>query len=136
MAFLLQISLLVWFFISLYLVAIDPTLSLQLKITGEILNLLSIGFIATNMIDTCTNTVLYYSIAAILLGWYLYYTNQDWNNAGYSPAKRYGYTALDIAFIIYISTSTLLNIIGMVHEKLSIAYDIIRFKGLLFGSGG
>lgn len=134
MASFLQIGLLVWYFVSLYLVATDNILSLQLKITGEIINLLCISYIATNMFNDCTSNIVYYMVALILFCWYLYYTPQDWRNPGYSPIEKYGYTAIDIITLLYIVNTVIFNYIGKLQSNLNVMHDILKVKGLLFGS--
>jgi len=133
MSAFLQFGLLIWYFISLYLVATDKTLPLQLKITGEIINLLSIGFIATNMMNECTQNTIYYIVAYILLAWYIYFTTQDWNNPGYTPIEKYGYTAIDILTLLYIGSTIVFNYIGNLQQELNVMYDFMKLKGFLFG---
>lgn len=99
---IIHILLLAWYVASLFLVAADYTLSLQLKITGEIINLLFIGIIAENLLQQKAKNISYYLIVSILLVWYLYYTPLDFLNKGYTIGQHYGYTIIDIVSIIYL----------------------------------
>ena len=133
MTFFLQSSLLLWYFISLYLVANDKTLDLQVKITGEIINLLCIGFIATNLMNVQTDNPLYYIVGGLLLCWFLYFTPQDWNNAEYSKLEKYVYTGIDIITILYIFDSVLFNLLKVMQSNLNNTHMFLKLKGFLFG---
>lgn len=110
MFILLQSGLLIWYFVSLYLVFIDKTISTQLKIMGEMINLLCIGFVATTMFHkTDIHNILYYTVAFILIVWYIYYTPQDWYNPEYTAIEKYGYTAIDLITMLYLFIAILGN---------------------------
>ena len=132
MSLFLQSGLLCWYFVSLYLVAIDRALPIQLKITGEIINLLCIGFIATSMFNEYVGNIIYYVVGLILIAWYLYFTPQDWNNPGYTPIEKYGYTAIDIITLLYLFISLSLSYINKTLNELNIIKDIINIKRIIF----
>lgn len=130
---LFQLFLLGWYFLSLYLVATDVTLSLQLKITGELINLLAIAFIATNLLSENTHNVIYYMTAILLFTWHVYFIFQDYNNSGYTPIEKYGYTAIDLIMILYIFSMLIFSIVNTLHCKINLIHTALKFKGFLFG---
>ena len=69
----LQYGLFFWYILSLYFVWNDNTVSSELKLIMEIINLLCLGYILSN-IKGQNNDILFSWIGIILLAWYIYYT--------------------------------------------------------------
>lgn len=106
LSILLQSGLFIWFILSIFLVAVDDTLGMYLKILGEMTNYLMIFFILSNMLNQI-KSALYFATGFLMLGWYLYYTPQDFINGGYGNVIHVVYCLVDIATIVYITTSLL-----------------------------
>lgn len=128
---LLQLGLFCWFILSVYLVAKDSTLSLQLKIIGEITNFMALGYIASNMIGE-NHSILFYTVGILLLGWYLYYTPQDIVNNGYTPAEKITYVIIDISMLIYLISSLTIAFCTSTTNTYSIIYKTHLFKSIGF----
>lgn len=126
-----QLGLFLWYFISLYLIATDDTLSFQLKVTCEIINLLCIGFIGTNIFDKYVATKLYYMVAMILIAWYIYFTPQDFNNSGYSLKEKIIYVGIDLATLFYLFGSLMLSYSNSIYNKLNALDKLLRMHGFL-----
>jgi hypothetical protein len=132
LSILLQSGLFIWFILSLYLVATDASLEINLKILGEWLNLFSLFFIAANMVNE-NSGILYYGTGISLLAWYFYYTPQDISNPYYTDLEKVCYGTIDIAFIIYLISSMTLSISGAYLDKFSIFKQLEQVKHLNFG---
>ena len=135
-----QSILFIWFTISLYLVAVDSTLNPQLKIFGEIINLLSLAFVAANMTienqpvdwNNTAFAILYFIVNIILLAWYMYYTPIDFK-ANYPVSEKILYCSVDVAMLIYLFTTLLGALfIKVIPEKLSIINQMHTFKSIGF----
>lgn len=106
LSILLQSGLFLWFILSIFLVGFDTTIDLDLKILGELTNLLMVSFILSNMFNQ-NKSVLYFTTGLLMLGWYLYYTPQDFIHSGYSGLMHTVYCLIDAATIVYLSASLL-----------------------------
>lgn len=143
-----QSALFIWFIFSIYLVAIDPHLTSLLRMIGQAINLLSMAFIATNMVleDQPKNkkqpysnsvnetafVILYVSINSILLAWYIYYTPIDFK-ANYKLAEKIMFCTVDISMIIYLLTTLLgMLLLKVILQKLNIVNQIIECRQLGF----
>lgn len=104
LSILIQSGLFIWFILSILLVGLDITLDLDLKLLGELTNLLMLSFILSNMFNQ-NKGVLYYATGFLMLGWYLYYTPQDFVHFGYSSLMHTVYCLVDIATIAYLTAS-------------------------------
>lgn len=111
LAIFLQSGLFFWFIYSMYAVFIDSTLDKNLKILGEITNILALGYIASNITGQ-NYGVLYFIIGIVLLAWYLYYTPKDMSNSGYTNIQRFVYVTIDVTMLIYLISSLTLALYG------------------------
>lgn len=99
-----QSGLFLWFLFSLYLVAIDTTLSLKIKIIGEMINVLCLGYIGANATGN-NQSLTFFLIGIGLLGWFFYYTPHDILNTGYTLLEKSIYVTVDICMILFLSMS-------------------------------
>jgi hypothetical protein len=105
----LQIGLFLWFILSLFLVAHDKTVSFELMCIMEVVNILCLGYIGANIFKQ-NSGILYFTIGVILLAWYIYFTPQDFHNMGYGRIEKFTYLAIDLAMIVYLSSSMLISL--------------------------
>ncbi len=135
MSVIFQSLLLCWYFLSLYLVAKDHTVGLYLKIVMEMVNLLCICFIANNLFNLVQYKgiayyVVYYSIALVLLMWYMYYTPLDISNPGYSLQEKIIYVCVDIITIIYLIVSMFNVNLMFTLNKINTVYGVLKTGGI------
>lgn len=100
---LIDLIFIVWFLYSLYSVFVDPTLSTQTRISGEIINCLSL-FLCIDIYKNGYNkaTFALYALTFLILAWYLYYTPIDLHNAGYTIFWKILFVLVDVSFILYL----------------------------------
>ncbi len=130
MSIIWQSMLFIWFIFSIYLVATDNNLTPLLRMVGQGINLLSMAFLAANMVSEIQNvntqdigsSILYLSVNCILLAWYIYYTPIDFKATDYTPVEKIAYCAIDIAMVLYLLTTLLgMLLIKAIQPRLNIA---------------
>ena len=131
LSIILQFGLFIWYILSLYFVGTDTTISPQLMITGEIINLLCLGYILSN-IKGQNNDILFSWIGIILLAWYIYYTPLDIIHQGYSPIEKITYVAIDFSTLIYLMLSLTLAFFKKYASYFSLCYQVNKFKTIGF----
>ena len=114
-----------WFVYSLYLVAVDNTLSTDMKILGETINILCLGFIASNMLNQ-THHFMFFLIGFFLLGWFIYYTPIDFLNTGYTKWEKRLYVTVDVSMIIFLSSALFFGFSMKNHDELKSNLESLR----------
>lgn len=127
----MQMGLFCWFILSLFLVYNDSTLGFYLKIVGEFINIFCLGYIASNMFNQ-NSGILYFMMGTILLGWYIYFTPQDFHNTGYGPIEKFTYVAIDISMIIYLISSMTIALFTQYVNRFSLVEQAHQFQTLNF----
>ena len=123
----IQFVLFLWFFLSMYLVYNDTTISTELKVLGEFVNLVCIEYILANMLNQ-NSGFLFYTIGVSLLMWYIYFTPQDMMNAGYKPFEKFVYVAVDLSMIVYLTSSLIIAFSHQFVNKYSLIQQINQFQ--------
>lgn len=105
--------LLGWYFISLYIVFIDTTLDLGIKIAGEIINyLMIIMLIRVIKWEYRMPAFTDLSVISMMIIWFFFSTIRDYNDPGYGFLLKMFYLAIDLlstAFCIDTFINFLLN---------------------------
>lgn len=131
LSIILQFGLFIWYILSLYFVGTDTTISPQLVITGEIINLLCLGYILSNIRGE-NNDLLFNFVGFLLLAWYIYYTPLDIIHQGYTPIEKFTYVLIDFSTIIYLILSLILSFVRRYSSYLSLCYQVNKFKTIGF----
>ena len=93
-------GLYVWFCYSFYDVAMDKTFSVELKILGEIINLLSLTSLASTITKE-TKNLLFLAVNMILVGWYMHFLPEDLFNSGYNLIQVCVFVSIDLLMLVY-----------------------------------
>lgn len=98
-----EVALMVWYFYSLYDVAIDPTIdNFWKKLFYEFVNVLIIGLLFTTIFKNNYNIPFVWVGLVAFIAWYFVSTYIDATNNGYSKIWKAIYVGIDISTMFYL----------------------------------
>lgn len=111
--------LLAWYFLSLYIVTQDNTMTFGMMLSFEIINTLMIIFLSRVLLFSYRNpSFTDFAVSFCMVFWFIFSTIRDYHEVGYSPFLKMFYLTIDLlslsflidTFFNFISSSGILII--------------------------